>query len=53
MRELIRMTKPKYLIPSNAGIDKTIHGADLAKEMGYKLNKNMFLLSNGKNVDFK
>jgi len=53
MREMIELTKPKHIMPSNAGLDKTELGAELAQEMGYKMNKNIHLLQDGKFLDLR
>jgi len=50
LRDLITLTKPKNIIPSHGGLDKTTAGAELAVEMGYKMNKTVFLMSNGKEI---
>ncbi len=53
MREMIELAKPKHIIPSNAALDKTSLGAELAQELGYKMNKNVHLLENGKSIVVK
>jgi ribonuclease J len=53
MREMLELTKPKHVIPSNAGLDKTTLGAELAQECGYKMNKNIHLLSNSKFLEVR
>jgi ribonuclease J len=47
IREMIEITKPEHLLPSNAAMDKTSLCADLAVSMGYKLNKTVHLMENG------
>lgn len=47
MREMIELAKPKHLMPSNAGLDKTRLGAELAQGLGYRKDKNLHLLTDG------
>ncbi len=47
LRDLIKLTNPKHIIPSHGDLKKTTAGARLAEEMGYKLNKNVHLMQNG------
>lgn len=53
IREMLELTKPKNVIPSNAEQEKTKFGAELAQEMGYKMNKTVFLMKNGQMLEFK
>ncbi|MBS3098837.1 MBL fold metallo-hydrolase, partial [Candidatus Pacearchaeota archaeon] len=53
MREMIELTKPEHVMPSNAGFDKTKLGAELAQEIGYKMNQNIHLLKNGKVLELR
>lgn len=53
LREMIELTKPRHLIPSNAEMDKTKYGAQLAQEMGYKLNKTVHLLNNAEFLEVR
>lgn len=53
MRDMIEIIKPKHLIPSNAELAKTSIGAELAVGMGYKMNKTVHLLENGKFLEVK
>lgn len=48
LRDLINLTRPAHVIPSHGDLKKTTAGAMLAVEMGYKLNKNVHLMENGK-----
>lgn len=50
LRDLIRLTKPEHVIPSHGDTEKLKAGADLAIEMGYRLNKNVHILFNGHRV---
>ncbi|MEK6826261.1 MAG: RNase J family beta-CASP ribonuclease [Nanoarchaeota archaeon] len=50
-RELINMLKPRKIIPAHGGRDITMPGAELAKEMGYKLGESVFILKDGDVVD--
>lgn len=51
LRELIRLTQPEHVIPSHGDFKKLMAGATLAEEEGYKLNKNVHLMSNGKSLE--
>jgi len=53
IRDMIELTRPKHLLPSNAALDKTSLCADLAVSMGYKMNKNVHLISNGEVLKLK
>ena len=53
LRDLIKLTNPEHIIPSHGDFSKTKAGLDLAKEMGYKKNYNVHLLSNGKAITLK
>jgi glutamyl-tRNA synthetase len=46
-REMLKILKPKYYVPTHGGADKLKVAAKLAKEMGYKYNKNVFVLKDG------
>jgi len=48
LRDLIELTKPEHVIPSHGELKKRLAGASLAQEMGYKLNKSVHLIDNGK-----
>lgn len=48
LRDLVKLTSPKNIIPSHGDLAKLVAGANLAQEMGYVLNKNVHLLQNGK-----
>lgn len=52
-RDLIELIKPKYIIPSHAGYEHAIHLTELAEEMGYKRNKTVYIMENGKRLKFK
>lgn len=47
LRDLIRLTNPEHVIPSHGDTDKLKAGANLAVELGYRLNKNVHILFNG------
>ncbi|MCA9485427.1 MAG: MBL fold metallo-hydrolase [Nanoarchaeota archaeon] len=53
LRDMIEIVRPKHFIPSNAEIAKTSLGAELATSMGYKMNKTVHLLENGKFLEVK
>jgi len=46
-RDLINTIEPEILLPSHSEIATTEKFLELAEEMGYKENKNCFLLKNG------
>ncbi|GIU69418.1 MAG: ribonuclease J [Candidatus Woesearchaeota archaeon] len=52
-RDLINMIKPKNLIPTHSETTTAENFIELAEEMGYKENKNVFLLKNGQKLIFK
>lgn len=49
-RDLLDMLKPKYIIPSHTGHEKALNMVSLAEELGYKLNKNIYLMEDGKKL---
>jgi len=51
LRDLIKLTSPEHIIPSHGDLRKRQAGADLAVEMGYKLNKTVHLMSNSKSIE--
>jgi ribonuclease J len=53
LRDLIKLTSPEHIIPSHGDFKKTSAGEDLAVEMGYKKNKTVHLMKNGKNLILK
>jgi len=53
LRDLIKLTNPEHVIPSHGDLKKLTAGAELAQEMGYKLNYNVHLMSNGKSLLLK
>ncbi len=50
LRDLIKLTNPEHIIPSHGDLKKLMAGAALAEEMGYKMNKNIHILHNGRSV---
>lgn len=52
-RELIHLLNPENIVPSHAGHDLAEKLIDLAEEMGYEKNKNIFLMENGKRLNLK
>ncbi len=48
LRDLIKLVNPEHVIPSHGDLSKLAAGAKLAEEMGYKQNKNVHLMCNGK-----
>ena len=53
LRDLIKLTNPEHIIPSHGDLKMKRAGAELAEEMGYKLNKNVHLMSNSKSIILK
>ncbi len=53
LRDLIKLTNPKHVIPSHGDLKKTSAGARLAEEMGYKLNKTVHLAQNCQSIEIK
>ena len=47
LRDIISIVKPRHILPSHGGIDKTAPMGDLAEELGYKLNKSCHLMKDG------
>ncbi|MCL5009641.1 MAG: ribonuclease J, partial [Candidatus Parvarchaeota archaeon] len=47
---MLKMFRPKHLIPSHGGMDKISVAIDLAKDMGYELNKTSHILLNGQEL---
>ena len=50
LRDLIKLLNPEHVIPSHGDLKKLTAGASLAIEMGYKLNKTVHLMQNGKSL---
>lgn len=50
LRDLIKLTNPENIIPSHGDLKKLSAGLALAEEMGYKQDKNVHLMSNGKSI---
>ncbi|MSS74688.1 RNase J family beta-CASP ribonuclease [Candidatus Pacearchaeota archaeon] len=47
LRDLITLVKPEHVIPSHGELQKRQAGANLAEELGYKVNKTVHLMDNG------
>lgn len=47
IRDLITLVNPEHIIPSHGDLKKLSAGAELAQEMGFRLNKNVHLMQNG------
>jgi len=50
LRDLISLLKPKNIIPTHGGIEMKTSLASLATEMGYKTNKNVFIIKEGQSI---
>jgi ribonuclease J len=51
-REIIEMTKPKNIIPTHGDLSMRSALIDLAVEMGYELEKNAHLMTDGRRLKF-
>lgn len=49
---MLKMLKPKHLIPSHGGMDKISVAIDVARDLGYELNKTSHILLNGQELTF-
>jgi len=52
MRELIRMLKPKHVIPAHGSLQQETPLIELANEFGYKFGETSHLSTNGKVLKF-
>jgi len=52
MRDLIRLLKPKHIIPAHGSLQQEAPLVELANEMGYKFGETSHLSSNGKVLKF-
>ncbi|KAA0006541.1 MAG: MBL fold metallo-hydrolase [Thermoplasmata archaeon] len=50
LRDLIKITEPRHILPAHGSIDKTASLAALAGEMGYELGKNVHMIQNGQSI---
>jgi len=53
LRELIRLLKPKHIIPSHGSLEQETPMIDLSKEFGYKLGETSHLSTDGKVLELK
>jgi len=53
LRDLVEMIQPEHLIPAHGDLEKTRPMAELAKELGYKMNKTCHLMTDGKKLNIK
>ncbi|MBS3136105.1 RNase J family beta-CASP ribonuclease [Candidatus Woesearchaeota archaeon] len=53
LRDLLSMVNPMHLVPAHGEEKMKMSLADLAMEKGYKLNKNVHILSNGSSLNLK
>jgi len=51
LRDFINLVKPKKIIPAHGTKEMKDALADLGVEMGYKINKNVFLIKDGQKVN--
>jgi len=47
LRDFVTMMQPENIIPAHGDLEKTRPMVELAKELGYKDNKNIFLMRDG------
>ena len=52
MRDMIRMLKPKHVIPAHGSLQQETPLIELASEFGYKLGETSHLSPNGKVLKF-
>jgi ribonuclease J len=50
IRDLINMIRPKNFIPTHGDPEKIVSAIELAKELGYTFNKNVFILQDGQKI---
>ncbi|MEM3405717.1 MAG: RNase J family beta-CASP ribonuclease [Candidatus Pacearchaeota archaeon] len=50
LRDFISILRPQNIIPAHGDIKKTFSLAELAEELGYKKEKNCYILCNGKYI---
>ena len=50
LRELVRMVKPKHIIPAHGNFSMLSSMADLAEEMGYKKGQNVHLMRDSQRI---
>ena len=50
---MLKMLRPKHYIPSHGGMEKISVGIELAKELGYELNKTSHILLDGQELIFE
>ena len=50
IRDLIELLNPEHVIPSHGSYQQLLPMRELGKEMGYKIDKNFHLMSDGKKV---
>lgn len=50
-RDLLKMLQPQNIIPCHGDLTMLSSYAELAEDCGYELNKNLFLIRNGQNVE--
>ncbi|MBT7706011.1 MBL fold metallo-hydrolase [archaeon] len=48
IRDILNIVKPRHIIPSHGGLDKTEPMISLTDELGYKRGKNVHLMEDGK-----
>ena len=51
-RDLIEMLCPKNIIPAHVDVNMATAMAELAKELGYKLGKSVFIMEDGGRLRF-
>ncbi len=51
-REMIKMLRPKHIIPAHVGHERAKDMVSLAEEMGYTLGKTVHIMDDGKKIEF-
>ncbi len=52
-RDIIKMIQPENIIPTHGTLEMLASYAELAESEGYTLNKDLFLIRNGQNVELR
>jgi ribonuclease J len=52
-RDMIKMLRPRHIIPSHVGQDKAMAMVSLAEELGYKSGKDVHVMNDGKKLEIR
>ncbi len=50
-RKMLELIKPEHIIPCHGNMDMRSSYAELAEEEGYRINKNLHILTNGADIE--